>query len=119
MNSIAWSAAPDGRYWIDVILGSVPARLMLDTGLVDPLHQVAFELEPQVYDQLKQSGQLIPAGHRKRRDASGRSMRMQSGWVAARLFDTDSASAVGPRVQLCAWRGFSNVPSRVGVPFFH
>lgn len=119
MKRISWSAARDGRYWIDIALGNVPVRLMLDTGLVDPMGQVAFEVDPQLYDLMEQSGQLVSAGNRKRRDSSGRSIRMQSGLVSAQLFDVDNASIIGPRVQLCAWRGFANVPSRVGVLFFH
>jgi hypothetical protein len=119
MNQNSWMAAPDGRYWIDVVLGNMPIRLMLDTGLVDPRGQVGFEIEPQLYDSLERSNQLVAAGLRKRRDSSGRSIRMQTGWVSAHLLDVESGSYIGPRVQLSAWRGFANVPNRVGVLFFH
>lgn len=119
MNQISWMAARDGRYWIDIVLGNLPVRLMLDTGLVDPLGHVAFEIEPDLFDSLEQSGQLVAAGPRKRRDSSGRSIRMQTGWTSAQLLDVDNMTCVGPRVQRSAWRGFATVPSRVGVLFFH
>lgn len=119
MNRACWTAAPDGRYWIDISLGTVPVRLMLDTGLVDPLHQTGLELAPALFDNLRQAGQMIGAGQRQRRDASGQLIVMQAGLVRAQLMDPVAHQVIGPVVSVSAFRGAFNVPSRVGVEFFH
>jgi len=119
MNRVCWPAAADGSYWIDVALGTAPSRLMIDTGLTDPNDQVAFDLDPALFDNLDRSGQVLAAGSRSRRDASGGWVWLRAGFVAAQLLDPASGAIIGPRVQCLAVRNFANVPSRVGVAFFH
>ena len=119
MTLACWPAATDGRYWIDIALGTLPSRLMIDTGLVDPKGQVAFEIDPAIFDLLERSGQLLAAGYRWRRDASGQRIRLPAGFVAARLLDPATSSPVGPTARCLVVRNVPGVPSRVGVVFFH
>jgi hypothetical protein len=119
MTRACWPAAPDGRYWIDVALGTTPARLMLDTGLVDPLHQVGFELAPGLFDALRHAGHLVGAGQRQRRDASGQLVVMEVGLVRAQLIDPVTRQVIGPVVWVSAFRGALKALSLVGVEFFH
>jgi hypothetical protein len=119
MNQACWPAAPDGRSWIDVALGTMPVRLMLDTGLVDPLHQVGFEVVPPLFDHLEQSGQLLAAGQRQRRDANNQVVVMRVGLLRAQLIDPIGRHRIGPAVPLSVFRGTPNVPNRIGVEFFH
>jgi hypothetical protein len=119
MSRICWPAAANGRYILDIALVTMPCRLMLDTGLVDRMNLVAFELDPTLFDVLDQSGQLLAAGSRFRFDSSGRRVALKAGFVAARLFDPATGSAVGPTVRCLALRNFPGVVSRVGVTFFH
>ena len=74
MGIACWQAAADGRYWIDVMVGNMDLRAMIDLGMVDPLHQIGFEIEPSIYDQLKQAGQLSGYRTRSRRDAGSSSI---------------------------------------------
>ena len=83
MPLLQWSAAPDGRYWIDVLVGSHALRVMVDLGLVDPLDRVGFELDHSAYQRLKQSGCLTRFDRRPRRDASGRVSWSESGLGSA------------------------------------
>jgi hypothetical protein len=92
---------------------------MVDTGLVDPQGQVAFEIEPALFDLLEQSGQLLVAGLRSRFDSSGRHVSLKVGFVMARLLDPATGSPIGPTARCLAFRGSPGVPSRVGVVFFH
>jgi hypothetical protein len=119
MTRACWSATSDGRYLVDIALGTMPYRLMLDTGLVDPTGQVGFEIDPASFDVLEQSGQLLRAGRRPRSDSSGRTVWLKVGFVAAQLFDPSSGSPIGPAVRCLAVRNFPGVVSRVGVVFFH
>jgi hypothetical protein len=92
---------------------------MIDTGLTDTAGQVAFDLHPALFDLLDQSGRLLAAGIRRRRDASGRNVRLRAAFVAAELLDPTTGVSVGPRIQCMAVRNYANAPSRVGVVFFH
>jgi hypothetical protein len=119
MTRACWQAAPDGRYWLDIALGTIPCQLVLDTGLTDPLGQVAFDIDAALFDVLEQSGQLLRAGERHRRDASGRRAKLPLGFVTARLIDPVAHTPIGPPVRCLALRNFAGVVSRVGVVFFH
>src|SRR4051812_38264691 len=119
MTRACWPAAPDGRYVLDIALGTMPCRLMLDSGLVDPTGHVGFEIDPALSDLLEQSGQLLSAGRRRRSDSSGQTIRLKTGFVAARLLEPATGSPIGPTVRCLAVRNFAGVPSRVGVAFFH
>lgn len=119
MGRVSWLAAPGGAYWIDVLLGHLSVRLLVDTGLTDPRNQLGFALEPGIYDQLKQGGQLTHFRTRISRDASGRYVIAEAAETSAQLFDPGTAQQVGPAVRLFVVRGALGVPSRVGIPFFH
>ena len=58
MSVHTWSAQPNGRYVLDALIGAIPIRLMIDTGLVDPSGQVALELSPALFDQIEAAGEL-------------------------------------------------------------
>lgn len=119
MAQTCWPGTPDGRYWIGVCVGNLPLRVMIDLGLVDPRDLVGFELDPAAYDQLRQAGHLSRFQSRSRRDASGRVVQSESGLTTAQLICPITRQCVGPTVQLYVLRGFSCVPQRVGVAFFH
>jgi hypothetical protein len=119
MGQASWRATADGRYWVDVELGNLNLRLMIDLGLLDPLDQVAFEVEPAIYDLLKRSGQLAQSHIRNWRNASGRSTKTEVGLIESRLIDPVNGQPVGPVVLKYVNRGTLGVPSRVGVVFFH
>jgi hypothetical protein len=119
MADVSWQAAPDGRYWIDVALGGHVARVMIDLGLVDPLQAVGFELDPSLYDHLKQAGLLSRFQYRFRRDANAKISGSESGHIDAQLVDPSTKQRIGPVVSLHVCRGVAGVPSRVGVVFFH
>jgi hypothetical protein len=119
MPLLQWSAAPDGRYWIDVLVGSHVLREMVDLGLVDPLDRVGFELDRSAYQRLKQTGCLTRFDRRPRRDASGRVSWSESGLGSAQLLDPISKKTDGPVVPLYISCGAPGVPSRVGLVFFH
>ena len=69
MATATWQCTANGRYWLDVLVGSLQVSLMIDTGLVDPEQRVGIELEPHLFDQLEQSGRL-----------SGRALRVLKCW---------------------------------------
>jgi hypothetical protein len=119
MPRACWSPAPNGRYRIDVRLGSLDLLLMLDTGLVDAQHRVGFEIDPALYDRLKQAGDLTAFRQRQRFDAGGQRLVSEAAHAAARLLDPVSRTPAGPPVQMDVMRAAPGVPSRVGVEFFH
>ncbi len=119
MGRTSWQASSSGSYWIDIVVGHLPLHLMVDTGLTDPRNELAFALEPGVYDQLRKSHQLSRFRTRISRDASGRYATVETAETPAQLFDPKTGQRVGPVVRLFVSRGASKVPSRVGVPFFH
>jgi hypothetical protein len=119
MPRACWSPAPNGRYRIDVRLGSLDLLLMLDTGLVDAQRRVGFEIDPALYNRLKQTGDLTAFRKRMRRDAGGGWLVSEVAQAAARLLQPASQTPVGPPVQMGVMCGAPGVPSRVGVEFFH
>lgn len=119
MGRICWQATSDGRYWIDLALGACDTRSMIDTGLVDPLDRIGFELDPTLWDQLQQAGDLSDFQTRERRGASGNRFVVASGLVMAQLIDLGSRQRVGPLAALHASRGALGLPQRVGLSFFH
>jgi hypothetical protein len=119
MDQACWSAAPNHRYWIDVILGNRRFQVMIDLGLVDPRGRVGFEIDPVAYGQLKRSGQFFALDRRMKRDASGRYSRCESGLADARVICPVRHVPVGPAVQLHVSCGAPSVPNRVGIVFFH
>jgi len=60
MPQVHWPAALDGRYWIDVAVGTEELLAIMDLGLVDPRDQIGLELEPLLFDALKGTGHLLP-----------------------------------------------------------
>ncbi len=119
MPHVDWPAASDHRYWMDLKLGNRDARVMIDLGLVDPLDRVGLEVEPILFNELKQAGQLARMRRRARRDASGRITWTDSGEVTAQMVDPTTRIAIGPAVDVYVWRGEPGVPDRVGMSFFH
>jgi hypothetical protein len=119
MNQATWSVAADGRYWLDFQLGSLVVSLLVDTGLVDPQDRVGMEVEPAIFDQLRQAGQLTQLHDRTRCDASGQLARRAVGQVTAQLLHPQTRQLIGPAVPLDVLRCFPSVPNRVGVSFFH
>ncbi len=119
MARSVWYAASDGRYWLDIVLGRLETEVMIELGLIDPNDQVAFELDPVLFDQLLHRGDMVAGSPRRRRDASGQEVEMATGWLAAQLIDPPTRQRVGPLVPVFALRAPPLVPSRVGVVFFH
>ncbi len=118
MPQASWQAAR-GSYQIDLIVGNRGIQAMIDLGLVDPLDLVGIELQPAVYDGLKQSGQIVRYLRRSHRVATGVRVAAESGLTTAQLVDPLSQHPIGPLVQLYVTRGAVGVQSRVGVVFFH
>jgi hypothetical protein len=119
MPQARWQAALDGRYWLDVALAGRNVRVMIDLGLIDPLHQVAFEIDPVFYDALKQAGALSQFVQRSRRDASGQLSVYDTGLLTAQLVEPITQQKIGPPVSVYAARTVARLPNRVGVEFFH
>src|SRR5947209_5980790 len=115
MAQSCWTSAPDGRYWIQVLIGNLDLQVMIDSGVIDPLHLVGFELDPHVYDRLKQMGELSHFLSRMRRNASGSLSGSESGLTTSQLICPIAQQPVGPVVHLYVVRGAAGVPSRVGV----
>ncbi|SRR5579884_2047050 len=119
MPQAQWQAAADGRYWIDVALAGRDLRVMIDLGLIDPLHRVAFEIDPVFYDALAQAGALSQFARRSRRDASGRLAWYDTALLTAQVIEPVTRQRIGPRVSAFAARGIAGLPNRVGIVFFH
>jgi len=119
MAQACWSAAPDSRYWIDVALGTHDLRVMIDLGLVDPLHLVGFEVDPVSYHQIKQAGQFARFNRRSRRDASGRLSWAESGLTTAQVICPTARQRVGLTVRVYVSCGAPGVPNRGGMAFFY
>jgi len=119
VGQVSWKAASDGRYWIDVLVGQLGLRVMVDLGLVDPLNRVAFEVEPVVYDLLEQRGQLSHFRRRLSRSSTGSQRMTYCGETTACLVDPLHHQAAGPVTRLYVSRGVIGMPNRVGTVFFH
>jgi hypothetical protein len=119
MPQAQWHSAADGRYWVDVALAGRNLRVMIDLGLVDPLHRVGFEIDPGLYDALNQAGHFSRFDRRSRRDASGRLSWFDTGRLTAQLVCPVTGQGIGPAVPLFVARGAAGLPDRVGVVFFH
>src|SRR5262245_11442280 len=100
MGVVSWQATPSGHYWIDVALGNRELRWMIDSGLVDPLNRVGFELDPISYDQLRHSNQFQHYQFRSHRDSQGRKKVTESGLTIAQLIDPLMRQRVGPMVKV-------------------
>ena len=119
MSEVSWQAAPDGRYWIDVIIGGQPVQVMIDLGLVDPANVVGFELDPVLYEQHKRASLLSRFQYRFRRDANAQITRCETGLTRTQLLNPNTRQGIGPVIQVHVCCGAPGVPSRVGVVFFH
>ncbi len=119
MPQARWQAAPDGRYWIDLALAGRDLRVMIDLGLIDSLHKVAFEIDPVLYDALKQASALSQFVQRSRRDASGQLAAYDTGLLTAQVVEPITRQRIGPPVSVHAARTVARLPNRVGVVFFH
>jgi hypothetical protein len=92
---------------------------MIDLGLINPLDQVAFELDPVRYDALKQAGALAQFVLRWRRDASGRLAAYDTAMLTAQVVEPAARQRIGPPVSVFAARGAPGLANRLGVVFFH
>src|SRR2546430_53323 len=119
MAQVCWQATANGRYFIDVFLGNDGMKVMVDSGLVDPMAQVGFEVEPAIFDQLEKTGALVKQPARRWRNASGLYAMRRSGEVTAQLCDPATKGRIGPAVRLHVTRGAPLLPNRAGVVFFH
>jgi hypothetical protein len=119
MGLACWHAGKDGRYWMDIRVANLDLRLLTDSGLVDPLHQVGLAVDATVYDQLKRSGQLTAFQKRSARNASGRITLAEAGLVSAQVIDPVTKMPVGPVIQVYVFRGILGVPHRVGIMILH
>lgn len=119
MGRICWPAMSDGRYWVDLALGSIELKLMIDTGLTDRRHWVGLAVEPRIYDRLKAAGDFAHLDQRFWRDTGGRSHQSECGLTTAQLVDPLTKQLAGSVVRLYVARGLLGLPSRVGVVFFH
>ena len=115
---LTWPAVR-GHYSIDVVIGGIPVSAMVDTGLIDSMRQVGFELPPDLFDRLVQSNSLQEITSRTRRDASGRKTQMYVGQAEVRLTSPGTTIPVGAAVQVSVARSFAGLPARVGLEFFH
>lgn len=118
MPQACWQAGSDHRYWIEVAVGGQDLRVMLDLGLVDPHGRVGMEVEPLVYERLRQGGHLSRFRWRSRRDASGQISWSSTGLASVQLVDPVARRPIGPRVSIHISCGTAGVPNRIGVVFF-
>jgi len=109
----------DGRYWIDVVLAGRDLSVMIDLGLVDPLHRVGLEIEAVLYDAMKRAGNFSRLQMRPRRAASGGLTWFETGLLTAQLVDPALRQPIGPVASVFVARSVPGVPNRVGVVFFH
>jgi len=119
MPQACWTANSRGEYWIDVLLGGRPLRVLIDTGLIDGHGQVGFSIEETLYDQIKQSGGFRQHQMHSRLTASGHVSMTESGALDAQLLCPQSQVPVGPIASVYVFRGAIAVPDRVGIAFFH
>jgi hypothetical protein len=119
MGRVCWQAATDGRYWIDLFVGNGSLRGVIDTGLIDRVDRIGCELEPALYDPLKQKGQLSYLEFRSSSGAHGQTQLTESGLATAWLLDPVNRQRAGPVVAVWVGRGMSGIISRVGLAFFH
>jgi hypothetical protein len=119
MPLASWPISPNGRYIVDVRLAGLPMQCMVDLGLIDTRHEIGLELDPMVYDRLKQSGQFSDFAERTRRDASGATRRLPTGRVLVNLVHPQTRQSIGPTCSLFAARGARGLPNRIGTEFFH
>ena len=115
---LTWPAV-QGHYSIDVTIGGIAVSAMVDTGLIDPMQQVGFELPPDLFERLVHSNLLRDITSRTRRDASGRKTQMYVGTAEVRLTSPETAIPVGPEIVVSVARSFVGLPARVGLEFFH
>lgn len=92
---------------------------MVDTGLIDPLKLVGFELEAGAYDSLKKAGRLSHSRLRRHRTSSGKIVTSETGLATAQLLEPVSHLAIGPLISVYMSRGAAGLPSRAGLVFFH
>jgi hypothetical protein len=119
MPVVCWTIDANGRYVLDIQLGSRPLSLMIDTGLADRHDRTGFEVDPAEYDGLNRAGELSNPRRRTRFDAGGNKLVTEVAAVAAQLLDPITRQPVGPKVTVEVMRGTPGVPSRVGAVFFH
>jgi hypothetical protein len=119
MPVACWTIDADGRYVVDILLGSRPLGLMIDTGLADRYDRTGFEIDPGEYDRFKNAGELSNVRRRTRHDAGGHRLVTEVATIFAQLLDPRTRQPVGPKVSVEVMRGTPGVPSRVGVVFFH
>lgn len=118
MRRAIWPVGSNGRFRIDVTLGSLTLVAMIDTGLVDPHRRVGFEIEPDLYDCLRLAGELSLLRRRRRIDVSGKSFVNEVGQTTARLIDPIARRPIGLEVRIDVMRGAPGVPSRAGTEFY-
>ena len=119
MPQASWQASTDGRYWLDAAVGNQVVRVMIGLGMVDPLGEVGFEVDPRIYDQIERAVGFPNRRWRRWRDASGHHAWIESRLTTSQLMDPFTPQPVGPLVHTYITRGSPGVPSRVGVVFFH
>ena len=119
MATATWQCTANGRYWLDVLVGSLPVPLMIDTGVVDPEQRVGLELEPQRFAVLQPTGKFSQRALRVRKDAGGQCLPLICAAVDASLSTPGANQPLGPSIRIHVARGVAGVPSRVGLAFFH
>jgi hypothetical protein len=119
MPRVCWRPNSEGRYIIDVAVGGLLFRVMVDTGIVDTGGMTGFEFEAGEFDLLDRDGRLSQYGRTHRTDASGNSTWVKTARTTAQLLDPTLRTNVGPQITLRISRGMPGVVSRVGVVFFH
>ena len=114
-----WSTTTDGSYVIDFAFGKFTEKLTIDTGIIDNQREVGFDLDADLWDKIFYAGVFQLFRRRRRQDASGRTLVLDSGLLTTQMLDPISKLAIGPSVDLYASRSPRDVSSRVGVVFFH
>jgi hypothetical protein len=119
MPSVFWSPNADGRYVIDVVLGGLLFRAMIDTGVVSRAGTIGFDLDQTDFDVLWNARRLIAPQRHRRTDVTGRQTIILSAETNAQMFDSAVRQPIGPIMRIRVCRGNPGVISRVGVGFFH